>query len=213
MSKDIQDNVVFNQQQQQQENNNLFSALCRAQSQLKEIPKKAQGYGYKYAPLEEIWSVIRAPLTENGLCVIQKITTDKSDGKSYLVTILAHGPSGEVESSEICIPSAQSKKMNEIQALGASITYIRRYALSALLSLTTEEDTDAKDLSSPAKTTTTTECISKSLADQVKAKAMVDEEFSKRTNKLRGYFGVTKIEELPKVAEKKLKEVLDGTEK
>lgn len=191
---------------------NLFSALSKAQSQFKEIPKKAQGYGYKYAPLEEIWSTIRKPLTENGLCVIQKITTDKSDGKNYLVTILAHGPSGEVESSEICIPSAQSKKMNEIQALGASITYIRRYALSALLSLTTEEDTDAKDLSS-SPSVVTKEYISKDLAEQVKDKANHDEEFSKRTNKLRGYFGVTKIEELPKVAEKKLKEVLDGTEK
>lgn len=201
MSKDIQ------QEDEKKQHVNLFTALSRAQSQFKEIPKKAQGYGYKYAPLEEIWAVIRAPLTENGLCVIQKIITDKSDGKNYLITILAHGPSGESESSEICIPSAQSKKMNEIQALGASITYIRRYALSALLSLTTEEDTDAASLSSPA-TTTTKEYISASLADQVKAKAMDDEEFSKRTDRLRGHFGVDEIEKLPKVAEKKLKEVL-----
>ena len=33
--------------------------------------------------------------------------------------------------------------MNEFQVLGSAITYIRRYALSSMLGLVTDKDTDA----------------------------------------------------------------------
>ena len=42
--------------------------------------------------------------------------------------------------------------MNEYQVLGSAITYLRRYSLSAMLGLVTDEDTDAKGDSKTAKT-------------------------------------------------------------
>ena len=55
-----------------------------------------------------------------------------------------HIESGEAIQSDTLIPqNVQLAKMNEFQVLGSAITYIRRYALSSMLGLVTDKDTDA----------------------------------------------------------------------
>jgi len=41
--------------------------------------------------------------------------------------------------------------MNELQALGSSITYLRRYSISAMLSLVTDKDIDGAGEQQPKK--------------------------------------------------------------
>jgi len=75
-----------------------------------------------------------------------------------LETVLMHA-SGEWVSSELAINPIK----NEPQAIGSALTYARRYALSAILGIATDEDDDAESAmgrdtkkqatSPPAKTT------------------------------------------------------------
>jgi len=59
-------------------------------------------------------------------------------------TILFETKNGENIESFISIPQNVSlAKMNEFQVLGSAITYLRRYALSSILGIVTDKDTDA----------------------------------------------------------------------
>lgn len=117
---------------------NLFKALASFQQEVPVIHKATQGYGYSYSDLPKIFSVINPLLKKHGLGFTQLINgTD-------LVTVLFHCESGESIESKTEIPQGvQLKGMNDFQVLGSAITYLRRYALSSILGLVTDKDTDA----------------------------------------------------------------------
>jgi hypothetical protein len=117
---------------------NLFKALANFQQEVPVIHKATQGYGYSYSDLPKIFSVINPLLKKHGLGFTQLINgTD-------LVTVLFHCESGESIESKTEIPqNVQLKGMNDFQVLGSAITYLRRYALSSILGLVTDKDTDA----------------------------------------------------------------------
>lgn len=120
---------------------NLYSALIEAQKELQNPPKDTQGYGYKYTDLATLINEVKPVLSKHGLAVVQMLV----DGK--LMTRLIHS-SGEHIESGCDLLKLTGGKMNELQAMGASITYMRRYAISALLCIASEDDTDG----APAKT-------------------------------------------------------------
>ena len=116
----------------------LFKSLAAFQQEVPVIHKATQGYGYSYSDLPKIFSVINPLLKKHGLGFTQLI--DGTDVK----TMLFHIESGENISSVTAIPqNVQLKGMNDFQVLGSAITYIRRYAISAMLGLVTDKDTDA----------------------------------------------------------------------
>jgi hypothetical protein len=116
----------------------LFKSLAAFQQEVPVIHKATQGYGYSYSDLPKIFSVINPLLKKHGLGFTQLI--DGTDVK----TMLFHIESGENISSVTAIPqNVQLKGMNDFQVLGSAITYIRRYALSAILGIVTDKDTDA----------------------------------------------------------------------
>lgn len=94
----------------------------------------------KYATLENIIDTIRLPLQKNGLSFSQFPT-----GENELVTILMHS-SGEYLQSTV----KMAPKDNTPQGQGSAITYMRRYALSAILGIATEEDDDGNGASKPS---------------------------------------------------------------
>ena len=116
----------------------LFKSLAEFQQEVPTIHKATQGYGYTYADLPKIFEVINPLLKKHGLGFTQLIHgTD-------LITIIFHVESGETIESKTSIPqNVQLKGMNDFQVLGSAITYIRRYALSSILGLVTDKDTDA----------------------------------------------------------------------
>ena len=117
---------------------NIFKALADFQQTVPVILKGTTGYGYTYADLPAIFETINPLMKKNGLGFYQAV----NDGK--IKTILFHIESGEVIESETTIPQGVSLKgMNDFQVLGSAITYIKRYALSSLLGLVTDKDTDA----------------------------------------------------------------------
>lgn len=116
----------------------LLKALAAFQQEVPVILKDTQGYGYSYADLPAIFAVINPLLKKHGLGFNQII-----DG-TRLVTSVFHVESGEAMEGAADIPQGVNLKgMNEFQVLGSAITYMRRYALSSMLGLVTDKDTDA----------------------------------------------------------------------
>lgn len=120
---------------------NLFKALANFQQEVPVIHKGTQGYGYSYSDLTAIFKVINPLLKKHGLGFTQLV------GDGTVKTIVFHVESSEsIESIETTttIPQGVSLKgMNDFQVLGSAITYIRRYAISAMLGLITDKDLDA----------------------------------------------------------------------
>jgi hypothetical protein len=116
----------------------LFKSLAAFQQEVPVIHKATQGYGYTYADLPKIFEVINPLLKKHGLGFTQLING------TQIATCLFHVESAESIESKIDIPQGVILKgMNEFQVLGSAITYLRRYALSSMLGLVTDKDTDA----------------------------------------------------------------------
>jgi len=116
----------------------IYKALSDFQNEVPVIHKGTQGYGYSYADLPAIFEVINPLLKKYNLGFTQPIMGDT------IKTIIFHTESGETIESLTEIPKGVTLKgMNDYQVLGSAITYLRRYALSSILGLVTDKDTDA----------------------------------------------------------------------
>lgn len=155
----------------------LTAALAKAQGEFTAAKKSRENPHLKnhYATLDDVINAIRAPLSKNGLAIIQPLTSHGDEYVQYVLeTVLMH-ESGEWLSSSANIPPLDGNRaVNALQTLGSSLTYMRRYMLSALLGINTEDDVDgngkdgkdgkkparkkvaAKPKASPKKPTTTT---------------------------------------------------------
>lgn len=111
---------------------------------------KPGAHKIKYATLKAILDVVRPKLMENGIRIRQgsgrSYSMDDGGGvKGRLVMVytdLVHGPSGQVDRTEVEIPIIRL----DAQAMGSAITYGRRYSLLAALGLATDEaDDDGED--------------------------------------------------------------------
>lgn len=121
--------------------NEIAKALSGLQSEIRDAEKDTQGYGYKYADLYQVLSLIRPLLAKFGLAFTQHVSN--ADDKVVIETMIMHS-SGQWLSSEIAMPPTPNKNMSAAQSVGSAITYGRRYALTAIFGITqTAEDTDA----------------------------------------------------------------------
>lgn len=117
---------------------NIYKAIADFQQEVPVIHKATQGFNYSYADLPAIFEVINPLLKKNGLGFYQSVNG------TQIKTVVFHVESGETIESNTEIPQGvQLNKMNDFQVLGSAITYIRRYAISSLLGLVTDKDTDA----------------------------------------------------------------------
>lgn len=118
---------------------NLFSALIKARTEIDAVVKDKEGYGYKYATLDNVISMLKNVLPKYGLGYAQFPET--TDGKDGVTTLVMH-ESGEYMSARYEMEATEMKGTNLTQQKGASITYTRRYALCSVFGIPTEEDTD-----------------------------------------------------------------------
>jgi hypothetical protein len=126
---------------QSNEINELMSALAKAQGKMTGALKDCANpfYKSKYADINSVWTACRVPLSENGLAVTQTVH-EKENGEVYLKTTLGHS-SGQWMASIMPIRIKSTGK-NELQELGGCLSYLRRYALSALVGVTAAEEDD-----------------------------------------------------------------------
>ena len=125
----------------------IAGALAKAQEHFK-TPKKtktanAGTYTYTYADLQDVYDSVRKPLADNNLAITH--LTQEFAGQLELVTMLVH-ESGQWFKSIYPVKAATDQP----QKVGSAMTYARRYTVSALLGIASEEDDDAQSASESA---------------------------------------------------------------
>lgn len=137
------------------EANGVFAALAAAQGKFPAIAKthtatvssekdgKWTKYSYNYADLSDIMSAIRPVLAECSLAVTQPIEL-RENGTLILRTSILHSDGSAIHSM-LPLPAPTGKP----QAFGSALTYMRRYALSSLLGIASEEDDDGSAAEQP----------------------------------------------------------------
>ncbi len=124
----------------------LVEALAKAQGAFGPVVRdrkvsvdmtKGGSYSYKYAELADFIEATRKPLSENGLAIIQRAAFRGHE--VWVHTRLGHS------SGEWCavLMVWELPEVAKIQDAGTVITYLRRYARSALLDIAADEDSDA----------------------------------------------------------------------
>jgi hypothetical protein len=121
---------------------NLAKALVKAQSTMKaNVVANAENasYGSRYADLGQVIAVCRDALNKEGITVIQSPTASAVLGVVNLTTRILH-VSGE------WLEDVFSSPLNQLdqQGQGSAISYMRRYALAAMMGLYTGDDDDAE---------------------------------------------------------------------
>lgn len=114
--------------------------LAAMQSELPLVGKAGEGHNKaKYAKLEDINEAIRPTLQKYGFAVTFRVK--QTDKLLTVIAILSHRL-GHSEDTDLMLPLDTSGSKNAVQAVGSTISYGKRYALCALLNISTGDDTD-----------------------------------------------------------------------
>jgi hypothetical protein len=116
----------------------LATALSKFQGEVKNPANTANNpfFKSKYAPLNDVLNLVRPILSKNGLSVVQ---APSGDGENIIVTTTLLHESGEyIEFTPLVLKADKPTA----QGAGSAITYARRYALSAILGISSEDDDD-----------------------------------------------------------------------
>ena len=109
--------------------------------ELKHAKKSETGAFSKYADLASVYDAIKKPLVDNGFAYFHGMVAGE-DGQQYVETLLMHESGGVFKTQ---IPAINRK--GDMMGLGSAITYAKRYGISMVIGLASEEDDDAKDAS------------------------------------------------------------------
>jgi hypothetical protein len=142
----------------------LAEALLRAQQQIRFAAKDSKNPHFKnnYADLESVIDAIKGPLNDNGIVFLQ-LPSPSDDGKLHLTTRLMHRSGQWMEDTAVAPMPKQDP-----QGFGSTLTYLRRYSLSAVTGLYQADDdgnagsgVGAKPEAKPKPVSTTelSECI------------------------------------------------------
>jgi hypothetical protein len=115
----------------------LYKAMLAAQKAMPNVKEGSVNPAFrsKYADLEDVLGTIGPVLHANGILYVQGGTNH--DGRPWLVTQLIHAETGQTIAFELPIVG---KDPDNPQAMGAAITYAKRYGLLAILGVATEDD-------------------------------------------------------------------------
>lgn len=121
----------------------ISKALVKFHASVGKIKKGSANpfFKSKYASLSDILDIIDEPLTSAGLVIVQF-----PEGTNTLTTRLIHESGEWIEANYFMKPTKEDP-----QSFGSVITYQRRYAIGAILSLNIDEDDDANKASEKPK--------------------------------------------------------------
>lgn len=118
--------------------NEIAAALAKAQAEIGTAAEcgKNPHLNTRYATLTSVWDACRAALTKHGLSVVQGL--EEGEGQQVrCATRLLHA-SGQWLESTFALPATKP----DPQQFGSAATYIRRYALAAMVGVAPAEDDD-----------------------------------------------------------------------
>lgn len=146
----------------------VLARIAAVQQAVGAAKRSTEGYGYKYATLNDVWTLVKQAMADNGLGWTAAGTSEIVGAETDMPTVyntltvavykIAHDGAnlmemekdGEALSSSYMYPAAAA------QQVGSFETYYRRYGLIHLLGLTTVADDDGKS-SSPLPAPSLTE--------------------------------------------------------
>ena len=116
----------------------LAKALLCVQRTVQPVTKDAENpfTNSWYASLNSVMDTCRDALIENGIWLCQYPVPVEQPNAIGLVTKLTHAESGQWQSSLAVVPLPKA----DPQGMGSAMTYARRYALTAMLGMVTEDD-------------------------------------------------------------------------
>lgn len=229
---------------------NIHAALSAFQGELKPLTKSGKVQfeskngrviDFTYTPLGDIMSAIYPLLAKHGLAVRHELTekgieailthetfkmaypilasTDMPDGSKKLETLTEGIPENELRSGIIKISTGGG----EMKDIGAAITYARRYSLTMLLGIASEDDKDSELLEQSAKNAIQTvysrfkTAMEKSGTSQELQKSMsvLVKDLANLRNGKAPALGLSKeqYDDLIKMGEEKLKSITAANEK
>ncbi|MBU2644477.1 ERF family protein [bacterium] len=176
----------------------ISKALLSIQNEFLAIKKEVKGQRNNYADYPQLITKAKPALTKAGIILLQPVTHDLSPDSHYvttITTILIHAASGEFFQSTSLVnemDDIQTKDgksvINRLQREGGGISYMKRYALVAMLSWATGEyDLDQGMIEEQDKKT---QFIMDSFQDLLKESA-VNDDFAKHI-----ITGVTSISDI-----------------
>lgn len=121
-------------------------AIFNIQQQAGYLKKDSSGQvgqgKFKYANLTTTWDAIKQLLKENEVVVYGSPTSENGHGASgnYFKNTLHHLPTGEERTEYMMMVLTRQ----DPQAVGAAITFYRRYMTTAQLGLIPDDDNDAR---------------------------------------------------------------------
>jgi len=120
---------------------NIAGAIAKAQSQIEVVGFDSVNphFKSKYASLTAIVEAIRKPLADNGLSILHSVIEEGQNMR--LVSLLLHTSGEWIEST---VPIILSK--NDMQGIGAAISYSKRFATCSLLNVVSDEDDDGNSI-------------------------------------------------------------------
>ncbi|TDM12689.1 ERF family protein [Macrococcus bovicus] len=117
----------------------LSKAMANFQAEVKQPLKDKNNpfFKSKYVPLESVVESITESAPKHGLSFTQWAQND-AQGRIGVATLLMHSSGEYIEYD----PVFMNADKNTAQGAGALITYLKRYSLSAIFGITSDEDDD-----------------------------------------------------------------------
>lgn len=127
----------------------LAKSLADFQGEVKQpLKDKANPFfKSKYVPLENVVEAIAESAPKHGLSFLQYPVNQEN--KVGIVTLLMHSSGEWIETEPIFAKPGK----DDAQATGSVITYLKRYSLSAVFGITSDEDDDGNSASQQPKQT------------------------------------------------------------
>lgn len=124
----------------------FFAALARIQPKMPRVLKSGEiAFGGKvqsrYARYEDVDEAIRPLLADEGF----SISFDTSDEKGLKVTLAVAHSLGHVERRTMTLPLDKSGSKNEVQSIGSTMSYAKRYLVCGFFNIVTvDQDNDGR---------------------------------------------------------------------
>ncbi len=142
----------------------LFARISRVQQAVKAAKKTTEGYGYKYATLNDVWELVKKQMaaeklgwtstSEASMRVDDGIPTITSILKIYVYADETETNLEQAVEDGNAICSSYMFACTKAQTVGSYETYYRRYALMRMLGVTVTDDDDGAAASGTVETTT-----------------------------------------------------------
>jgi len=145
----------------------IAPALVKAQIAMGSASKDSDNpfFKSKYADYNAVLQVCKGPLNDNDVVILHPTGTD-AQGKSVISTVLLHS-SGEYISATM-----EMREVTNMQKIGSSSSYGRRYTLQNLMAIPTSDDDDGNAVSDKSVTKAPTKTPAKTTGNSTAPKRM-----------------------------------------